>query len=212
MGRAHEILEQGLNKLGLDFEIQSIDRLLEYILLLKKWNKAFNLTAIQDLEEMVVRHLLDSLAVAPYITKERCLDVGTGAGLPGIPLAILYPEKQFCLLDGNFKKIRFVRQVVVELQLSNVESMNCRVEMLRNVDEVRPFPMIISRAFSSLNTMTQLCYPLLEARGALLAMKGKVTEKELNELKISPNASYEVTVEHLNVPLLNEERHLVIIQ
>ncbi|MAY34927.1 MAG: 16S rRNA (guanine(527)-N(7))-methyltransferase RsmG, partial [Spongiibacteraceae bacterium] len=165
-----DILERGLRTLELELSEQQRDLLMRYLALLVKWNRAYNLTAIRDPEEMVTKHLLDSLAVAPFVSGERLLDVGTGAGLPGIPLAIVYPDKLFELLDSNGKKTRFLVQVVADLALPNVTVHHKRIES----GELAPvFDGILSRAFASLADMTRDCGPLLAEGGELLAMKGQ---------------------------------------
>lgn len=171
-----ERLRQGAKSLGLCLATEQEQRLLELIALLAKWNRAYNLTAVRDPLEMVSRHLLDSLAVLPFLTGRRCLDIGTGAGLPGIPLAIMRPDMAFVLLDSNGKKIRFVRQAVLELGLENVEPVHARVEAY--VPEAA-FDLLIARAFTSLPEMLKLTRHLRGEKGVLLAMKAKLPAAEL---------------------------------
>ena len=176
---------------------------LEYLQLLGKWNRAYNLTAVRDPQQMVVRHLLDSLAVAPYLRGERLLDVGTGAGLPGVPLAILFPERSFHLLDSNGKKTRFLFQVKTALGLANMTVHHRRVESYRP-DEC--FDAVLSRAFASLQEMVAGCAHLLQPGGRFLAMKGAHPDAEL----VAVGATWEVVnVIELMVPGLSEQRHLV---
>ncbi|MGJ8686868.1 MAG: 16S rRNA (guanine(527)-N(7))-methyltransferase RsmG [Spongiibacteraceae bacterium] len=202
---AEQKLSVGITELQLDISAEQSQQLQEYLTLLQKWNQAYNLTAIRDPLDMVSKHLLDSLSIAPYVTAQRCLDVGTGAGLPGIPLAILYPEKIFSLLDSNGKKTRFLIQVKAALGLDNVEVHCERVESLQ--DE-RGYDGIFSRAFASLPDMIAGCSDLLAENGRLYAMKGVFPENELSQL---PKG---FIVEHcypIQVPTLNEDRHLVVI-
>jgi len=153
--------------------------------LLNKWNRAYNLTAVRDPLAMIERHLIDSLALLPYLRGRRILDLGTGAGLPGIPLAICSPRRRFVLLDANNKKIRFVRQVVLELALENVQAVHQRVEAYQ---PPRPFDLILSRAFAPMGRMLQLADHLLGEGTTLLAMKGRFAAQELAEIP----ASYDV--------------------
>ncbi|HEY0635260.1 MAG TPA: 16S rRNA (guanine(527)-N(7))-methyltransferase RsmG, partial [Gammaproteobacteria bacterium] len=170
-----ERLDSGCAALGLQMPPESIDRLLDYIALLTKWNQAYNLTAVRDPGEMVTRHLLDSLAVAPHLTGTRIIDVGTGAGLPGIPLAILFPDRHFVLLDSNGKKTRFLVQAKASLGLDNVTVVHSRVEEYRPLE---PFDTVIARAFAALTEIVSLCEHLIATGGEVLAMKGSATEAE----------------------------------
>lgn len=173
-------LFEGTRVLGVAPTTSESERLLRYLALLFKWNRAFNLTSVRDPLEMIDRHLIDSLAVLPYLQGDRILDMGTGPGLPGIPLSIMTPRKHFVLLDSNNKKIRFVRQVVLELGLKNVEPVYARVEELR----LKSFDVLVSRAFTSLPRMLQLCDALLGPDAIILAMKGKVPSEELDQLPV----------------------------
>lgn len=197
-----ERLTSGCTALGLDLPPPSIDRLLDYIALLDKWNQAYNLTAVRDPGEMVTRHLLDSLAVAPHLTGQRIIDVGTGAGLPGIPLAILFPERQFVLLDSNGKKTRFLVQAKASLGLDNVTVIHSRVEEYRPEE---PFDTVIARAFAALTDILSLCRHLVAKEGAVLAMKGDASEAES-----VPGGFRLAGLIALNVPgLAHEKRHLI---
>lgn len=193
----------GLSQLGVADDGLA-DRLLTYLELLVKWNRAFNLSAIREPEEMVSRHLLDSLAILPWITGRRLLDVGSGAGLPGIPLALAKPELSVVLLDSNGKKTRFLRQVQLELKLPNVEVIEGRVEVCSPAE---PFDMITARAFSQLKDFLQLTRPLLAPNGRWLAMKGRLDKNELAELA---QEHVKLHVHGLTVPGLEEaDRHLI---
>jgi 16S rRNA (guanine527-N7)-methyltransferase len=174
--RAQKKLSEGLQALGLPSEPAKVARLLEFLVLLAKWNRAYNLTAIDDPLEMVSRHLLDSLSIAPHLCGQRILDVGSGAGLPGIPLAIWFPEREFHLLDSNGKKIRFLFQAKVALALTNVTVHQARAEAL---DDAQGFDCVTSRAFASLADMIRVSGHLLAPGGCLLAMKGSPDEEEV---------------------------------
>lgn len=170
------LLQTGLHDLNLDVPAAQQLALLAYIDLLSTWNKSFNLTAIRDPREMVNQHILDALVALPYVTHGPVLDVGSGAGLPGIPLAITRPDLHFTLLDSNGKKIRFIKQVVITLQLANVDVVQSRVE---NFQPPIPYMLIVSRAFSSLEQFIRLTRHLLAPRGEWLTWKGQLDETEL---------------------------------
>lgn len=178
--------------------------LLDYLQLLVRWNKAYNLTAIRDPQQMITRHVLDSLAVLPWIGPGPLLDAGTGAGLPGIPLAIMRPQLDVTLLDSAGKKIRFLNHVVRELKLSRVQPVQARLESWSG----QPLPQtIISRAFSTLGAFAGASRHLAAAGTRLLAMKGRRPDTELEDL---PEGWRVDSIEELQVPGLQEERHLVI--
>lgn len=201
-----ETLAKGITELGLELSEAQQSKLLDFLDLLLKWNRVYNLTAITDLRSGVVRHLLDSLAIAPYIDGERLLDVGSGGGLPGIPLAIAYPNKEFTLLDSNSKKTRFLVQVKGELGLANLNVVHSRIE---EFSPERPFDMILSRAFASLKDIMILTGRLLDDEGRVLAMKGQIDATELAE--IPQGYRIEKKIE-LAVPgLKQEQRHLLVI-
>ncbi|MET0093851.1 MAG: 16S rRNA (guanine(527)-N(7))-methyltransferase RsmG, partial [Sedimenticola sp.] len=162
-------LTDGLRRMDIDLSEQQQGLLLDYLALLLKWNNAFNLTAVRDPAEMVARQLLDSLSILDMVRGPRVLDVGTGPGLPGIPLAIALPDAHFTLLDSNGKKTRFVQQAKTALGLSNVEVVNGRVESFR--PDI-PFDTVTSRAFAALPKMVELTRHLVAGGGQLLAMKG----------------------------------------
>jgi 16S rRNA (guanine527-N7)-methyltransferase len=190
---------------GLSMTDQQTECLLLYLELLIKWNKAYNLTAIRKPEEMFIKHLLDSISIAPFINGKRILDVGTGPGLPGIPLAILFPEKDFVLLDSNGKKTRFLVQSQMSLDIKNIKVINDRVEQVN--DNVK-FDQIVSRAFTALDNMVHICKHLLTDNGQFLAMKGLIPEKEIALL----DPDYTITeIKPLSVPGCWEQRHLVIV-
>lgn len=179
------------------------EQFIHYLDLMSRWNKISNLTSILDPHEMVMLHILDSLSIAPFLQGNRILDVGTGAGLPGIPLAIMQPEKKFTLLDSNSKKTRFLTQVMLELKLNNVEIIHSRCE------DFQPntlFDCILSRAFASLAVMLEVTQHLIAQSGTFLAMKGVYPEAELKEL---PQGFKLLAVHKLVIHGLDAERHLV---
>jgi len=195
-----EKLLSGLAALLLELSDDQVDALLEYILLIQKWNKAYNLTAVREPLEMVGLHLLDSLAILPHLKPSRIADIGTGAGLPGIPLAIARPDCHFTLLDSNSKKTRFVQQAVLELKLANVEVVHARVE---NFKPSLAFDSVLARAFTDMLELFALTEHLLAECGWLLAMKGQVPQQELAGL----DAHYQIIP--LTVPGVDAERCLI---
>ncbi|TRW94423.1 16S rRNA (guanine(527)-N(7))-methyltransferase RsmG [Candidatus Methylobacter oryzae] len=203
MEECRKILVNGIASLNLNVTDGQVDQLIGFIKLIEKWNKAYNLTAIRNREEMTRLHILDSLAIVPHIEGKRIIDIGTGAGLPGIPLAICLPEIGFTLLDSNAKKTRFVQQVVLELKLKNVEVLHSRVE---SHHPEQGYDAVLTRAFASLPDIVKLTAHLLAANGVLLAMKGQNMEAEIAEI----NA--ESAVIPLSVPGADVERCLVRIQ
>ncbi|WP_220719680.1 16S rRNA (guanine(527)-N(7))-methyltransferase RsmG [Agarivorans litoreus] len=182
-----------------------ISQLVSLVEQLDKWNKAYNLTSVRDPMEMMVKHILDSLVVSPYLQGERFIDVGTGPGLPGLPLAIINPDKQFVLLDSLGKRITFIRQVCHLLKLENVTAVQSRVE---NYQQNLDFDGVISRAFASLEDMLNWCSHLPANNGKFYALKGLVPEQELENL---PEGLKLHSIESLTVPELEGQRHLVII-
>ena len=205
-------LRQGLNDLGLDLEESTKDRLLAYLDLIAKWTRVYNLTAVRDAQEMLSHHLLDSLAVIAPLRREMAnlqravdarslLDVGSGAGLPGVVIAIVCPEVQVTCVDTVAKKAAFIQQVAVSLKLPNLKGLHARVESL-----TQPFDVICSRAFASLLDFTQWSRSALAEDGVWLAMKGKHPEQELQVL---PKDVKVFHVEPLNVPSLGAERCIV---
>ncbi len=202
-----DILIAGLDALNLVLSEAQIEKLLRFVRLIEKWNKAYNLTAIRNQHDMVRLHLLDSLAMMPFIKGERVIDVGTGAGLPGIPLAICLPDVQFTLLDSNAKKTRFVQQAILELTLKNVVVYHNRVESFQPEPA---FNTVITRAFASLADIIKLTTHLLVTNGVLLAMKGQNMDAELAQ--IADNRSVKTTVIAVNVPNIEATRCLVKIE
>ena len=198
-----QLLAEGLDQLACGRDTDKERQLLLYLDLLLRWNKIYNLTAVVDPEEMIRRHLLDSLVIAEHLRGDRFIDIGTGAGLPGIPLAICLEDKTFALLDSNGKKTRFLIQVKAELNLENIEVIHSRVD---HYQVENGYDGILSRAFSSLAEMTTLSCHLLSDGGVFYAMKGCFPEQELSAL---PKA-YTLQATHpLCVPGGTEQRHLV---
>lgn len=198
-------LKRGLIALGLTLESDTQQRLLAYVALIEKWNRVYNLTAIREPEKMVSHHLLDSLAVAPHLHAARLLDVGSGAGLPGIPLALANPDMQVTLLDSNHKKAAFLNQVLMELKLKNAVVCAERVESWQTDNR---FDAIISRAFSDMGEFVRITQHLLAPGGQFAAMKGLHPYEEIDKL---PPGFKVRQVLPLAVPGLDGARHLVLI-
>jgi 16S rRNA (guanine527-N7)-methyltransferase len=209
-------LSLGLEQMGLFYPVEVQQKLVHYIQLIARWNKAFNLTAIRDVEEMVSKHLLDSLVVQPYLEGSIVLDVGSGAGLPGIPFAITSPDKQFVLIDCNGKKTRFLTQAKIELKLENVEVIHQRVEDYQPTRDGHRiyFDVITARAYATtdaiLNSTAHLRYKSTSKSTSkntrILVMQGKLDERIDND-------RYVLEESHtLNVYGLDAERHLLVIK
>ena len=202
---AADQLKHGLIALGLNLDGDTQLRLLDYVALIEKWNRVYNLTAIREPEKMVSHHLLDSLAVAPHLHARRLLDVGSGAGLPGIPLALANPDMHVTLLDSNHKKAAFLKQAVIELKLANAAVCAERVESWQAGDK---FDAIISRAFSEMGEFVRVTRHLLAPGGIFAAMKGLHPYEELEKL---PEGCKLEQVLPLAVPGVDGARHLVLI-
>jgi 16S rRNA (guanine527-N7)-methyltransferase len=198
-----EMLHQGLIEMGHPLDHRTESQLIRYISLIVQWNRVYNLTSIRDSDTMITRHLLDSLSILPYIEGNTILDVGTGAGLPGIPLAIAMPNCQFVLLDSNQKKIKFLQQICYQMRLRNVRIMHKRVEEY-HTDPL--FDSVISRAFNTLRDFVNLSQHLVKPGGQFLAMKGVYPLTELQEV----TAPFKlIEVYPLKIPKLDAERHVV---
>ena len=195
-------LLNGCTTLNLEISEDKVAKLLCFIDLIAKWSKAYNLTAIKDKREMVDLHLLDSLTVIPYLDGERIIDIGTGAGLPGIPLAICLPHMAVTLLDSNAKKTRFVQQAVLELKLANVQIVHSRSE---DYQPGQAFNTVITRAFAELSDIVKSTKHLLTTNGKIIAMKGRCPESELAKVVTKK------TVIPVQVPGVEAERNLVCI-
>lgn len=198
-----QLVHQAL-QIDITLEVQQQNQLMAYLALLQQWNNAFNLTAIREPAQMVTRHLIDSLSILPYIAGSRIIDVGSGPGLPGIPLAICRPDIEVTTLDSNGKKTRFQQQVKAALGLDNLQIINARAEACYE----QPFDQVISRAFASLKDMLDWTAHLCHQQGVFLAMKGQYPDDELQNLPAGflLRASYP-----LNVPDTEGERHLIVI-
>ncbi len=201
-------LQQGSQKLGLSLSDEAVTLLLKYQDALVLWNKAYNLTAIRDPKEMLVKHLLDSLSILKDLPAGRLLDVGTGGGMPGMIIALCQPERSCVLLDSNGKKIRFLKQFIADLKLKNVIAVQTRVENQDTIDELGQFDVITSRAFASLIDFVEAARPYLHEQSIIAAMKGLIPVEEMEELK----QEFSCKVIELHVPRLDEQRHLLLLQ
>ncbi len=198
-----DALREGLVALGLDLDDTTQAALLRYAMLLRRWNRVYNLTAVDDPGAIVTRHLLDALAVLPWVPEGRLLDVGSGAGLPGLPLALARPELDVTLLDASGKRARFLRQAVIELGLANAHPLQARAEAHR---PQRRYDAVITRAFANISDMLSACRHLVADAGVILAMKGQRPDEELAAL---PPDIVLRDVVPLAVPGLDAARHLV---
>lgn len=198
-----EKLSQDLAKAGLQVDAQQQQQLLAFVALLDKWNKAYNLTSVREPAQMLTRHILDSLVVSPHLVGTRFIDVGTGPGLPGIPLAIINPDKEFVLLDSLGKRIRFQKQVAVELGLKNISSVESRVELYQ---PEQGFDGVLSRAFASVGDMLSWCHHLPTEDGCFYALKGQLADEEMAGI---PEGVKLIETIRLTVPGLDEQRHLL---
>jgi len=205
MNGLYKQLSEGIQDLNLSPPNNTLERLVDYLALLNKWNQVYNLTAIKDPTAMLTRHILDSLSIANYLSGATFIDVGSGAGLPGIPLALCFPEKQFVLLDSNNKKTRFLIQAVAELSISNASVIHSRVESLQNTAD---FDCILTRAFAPLGVMIALTQHLCHPGGRILAMCGVYPRPE----ELEPITDWSCNVYPLQVPNLHEQRHLVVLE
>ncbi|MEO8965305.1 MAG: 16S rRNA (guanine(527)-N(7))-methyltransferase RsmG [Gammaproteobacteria bacterium] len=199
-------LQQTLLENGYQLSSETQQQLFAFLELMHKWNRVFNLTAIRDFKESILLHILDSLSVAKYLHGENIIDVGSGAGLPGIPLALMYPDKTFVLLDSNNKKTRFLTQAVFELKIKNVSVEHARVEDFK---PIKTFDSIITRAFANIKVMLETTQHLLAEDGQFLAMKGVYPEAELKDIPAQFNV---LAVHKLIIKGLLAERHLVCVK
>lgn len=201
MLNAEEILRQGIGQLGLNDLNDLISKLLIYKDILLKWNKVFNLTALRDEKTVVINHLLDSLSVAHLIQENDILDVGSGAGLPGIVLALYDPKKQITLVDKVGKKAAFMRQVCIELNIKNVDVIHCRVE---DMDHNKKFDAIVARAFSEMHLLIDLTKNIIKKNGYWYGMKSK---KLMDEIIVKRKEFLEI--HQIKVPFLDADRYLI---
>jgi 16S rRNA (guanine527-N7)-methyltransferase len=201
------ILQAGAEALGIDLTDNMQRQLLEHIELLARWNRRLNLTAITSPRQMVIQHILDSMAIASILTGRTILDLGSGGGYPGIPLAVIFPQRQFTLLDSRGKRIEFLRHVVGKIGLSNTSTVKTRVE---DYQPKQKFDTLVCRAFSSLQDMLRRTQGLQHPTSRLLAMKGKYPVEEISILPDS--LQRRLKVESIEVPFLDAKRHLVVIQ
>lgn len=204
VGTERELLLEGAASLGVPLDAIALDRLTRYLDALVKWNRVHNLTAVRERAEMVTLHLLDSLAVLPHLPRGRLIDIGTGAGLPGLPIAIAQPDRPITLLDSNQKKTAFLRHAVAELGLAQVEIVAERAEAYR---PAAPSPLAISRAFAELSSFAAACARLLEPSGRMFAMKGHHPSAEIDRLAPALRV---LDVIALHVPGLTAARHLIV--
>ncbi|BAJ04316.1 16S rRNA (guanine(527)-N(7))-methyltransferase RsmG [Shewanella violacea] len=197
------LLDEYLAEMNLTATEQQKKQLVGFVEMLNKWNKAYNLTSVRDPKQMLIRHIMDSLAVSAHLVGERFIDVGTGPGLPGIPLAIMNPDKHFVLLDSLGKRIRFQKQVQFDLGIDNISSVESRVEAYEPEEK---FDGVLSRAFASIEDMLHWCHHLPADNGCYYALKGQLAEDEMAKIP----EGYELTdVIELCVPCLDEQRHLL---
>lgn len=195
-------LNQLLAKTDIDLTEKQKQQLVGYVGLLVKWNKAYNLTSVRDPQQMLIRHIMDSIVVNGQLNGQRFIDVGTGPGLPGVPLAIVRPDSHFVLLDSLGKRVRFLKQVQHELGLTNIEPVQSRVE---EYPVENGFDGVISRAFASLNDMLSWCHHLPSPEGRFYALKGVIRDDEM----ALPEGFVIESITELQVPELDEQRHLV---
>ena len=207
-----QMLADGLQQQGQVIDSAQQLKLIQFVELLNKWNKVYNLTSVRKPQQMISRHLLDSLVMLPFFSQsesniaiKRVLDVGTGGGIPGIPLAICLPDIDFVLMDARGKKIRFIQAAIAQLGLKNVTAVHSRVEDYSLADE-QGFERIISRAFASLADMLTYCRHLITEQGVFLAMKGQIPEEEIAQL---PEGFKIAEINQLDVAGLNAQRHLI---
>ncbi len=200
-----QLLSSGAQQLGLELNELQLERLLQFVELLKKWNKTYNLTAIEDTQEIISKHILDSLSVSKHLAGDSILDVGSGAGLPGIPLAIIHNDKQFTLLDSNVKKTRFMQQAMIELKLQNVHVVHQRIQTFHTTIN-HSFSTVVSRAFAESDRFIRYCDHVI-AQGRLIFMLGK--QKQLEALPKSYNV---LEISSVNIPQLDAQRHIAIVE
>lgn len=198
-----ELLQTHIDKTQLLVTDRQVTQLVDFVQLIHKWNKTYNLTSVRDPKQMVVKHIMDSIIVAPHLTQQQYIDVGTGPGLPGIPLAIMHPHKSFILLDSLGKRVRFMKQVAYELKLQNIQPVQARVEDFQSQVHI---DAVLSRAFASLKDMLHWCQHLVDSAGTFVALKGQLPQQEIDEL---PEGFKIAEIVRLEIPDLTGQRHLI---
>ena len=201
-------LKQGSQALGLELNDEALNLLLQYQDALVLWNKAYNLTAIRDPKEMLVKHLLDSLSILKDLPAGRLLDIGTGGGMPGMIIAICQPTRECVLLDSNGKKIRFLKQFIADLKLKNVTAVQTRVENQDSINDLGQFDVITSRAFASLTDFVAASTPYMHEHSVIASMRGLVPEPEIAAIE----TEFSCDIIALKVPRLDEQRHLLLLK
>ncbi|TCM63719.1 16S rRNA m(7)G-527 methyltransferase [Acinetobacter calcoaceticus] len=203
-----QALKHDSQQLGLELSDAALSALLQYQDALLLWNKAYNLTAIREPKEMLVKHLLDSLSILNDLPQGRLLDIGTGGGMPGMIVALTQPERACVLLDSNGKKIRFLKQLIADLKLQNVIAVQTRVENQDSIASLGQFDVVTSRAFASLTDFVEAAQPYMHAESQIAAMKGLVPHDEIAALK----DQWQCKIIELSVPRLDEQRHLLVLK
>ena len=203
-----QALKHDSQQMGLSLSDEALSALLAYQDALLLWNKAYNLTAIRQPKEMLIKHLLDSLSILNHLPEGRLLDIGTGGGMPGMIIALTQPTRECVLLDSNGKKIRFLKQLIADMKLKNVVAVQTRVENQEMIDSLGKFDVITSRAFASLTDFVAASTPYMHAESRIAAMKGLVPEDEVSALA----SAWQCEVIELQVPQLDEQRHLLILE
>ena len=206
-----QLLASGVQQLNILAGDEKLSLFMKYVQLLQKWNQTYNLTAIEDTDEIISKHILDSLSVAQFLQGKNIIDVGSGAGLPGIPLAIHCKSKQFTLLDCNAKKTRFIQQAAIALGLKNIQVIQQRVENYKPYDRSKgEFNTLVSRAFASSDTLFSSCGQLinnLSENGRIIFMLGKQ-----KQLEVLPNRYNVVDIHNIVIPNLEAQRHIAIVE
>ncbi|GAB2698135.1 16S rRNA (guanine(527)-N(7))-methyltransferase RsmG [Aliiglaciecola aliphaticivorans] len=195
--------DRAVQALPIEVSEQQRASLVDFVLLMNKWNKAYNLTSVREPQQMLIKHIIDSIVVAPHLDRSHYIDVGTGPGLPGIPLSIMHPDKHFVLLDSLGKRVRFMKQAAFELDLKNIEPVQSRVEQYSSDT---PLDGVLSRAFASIKDMLHWCQHLVDSQGEFLALKGQYPEQEIALL---PEGFEVLESIKLDIPVLEGERHLI---
>ncbi|MDO6713021.1 16S rRNA (guanine(527)-N(7))-methyltransferase RsmG [Aliiglaciecola sp. 2_MG-2023] len=195
--------DRAVQPLPIEVSEQQRASLVDFVLLMNKWNKAYNLTSVREPQQMLIKHIIDSIVVAPHLDRSHYIDVGTGPGLPGIPLSIMHPDKHFVLLDSLGKRVRFMKQAAFELGLKNIEPVQSRVEQYSSDTQIDG---VLSRAFASIKDMLHWCQHLVDSQGEFLALKGQYPEQEIALL---PEGFEVLESIKLDIPVLEGERHLI---